>query len=196
MREFRGFVLSDAYAPLVFVNGRDAKSAQLFTLVHELAHLALGETGLLDSVGDVVSSMGGEKFCDKVAAEFLMPADIVVRIFEEKGNAAVALKAIHSRTRASMFASLRRLRELDLISEKEFWRLYGSHITNQPVPERRKSSDGNFHNTKGSNLGQLFTDAVYIAVKTGRLLYSDAYKLTGMRGKAFSNYFERKGYVL
>lgn len=40
VQELRGFVLSDEYAPLVFINGNDAKGAQLLTMVHELCHLA------------------------------------------------------------------------------------------------------------------------------------------------------------
>lgn len=76
------FVLADAYAPLIFVNGKDAKCAQLFTIVHELTHLALGDTGLFDETSDSEYEAEVGRFCDKVAAEFLMPADVFVRLWE------------------------------------------------------------------------------------------------------------------
>ena len=49
---FRGFALSDDLAPFVVVNDQDAKSAWSFTLLHELAHLLLGETGVSGQAAD------------------------------------------------------------------------------------------------------------------------------------------------
>ena len=67
---FRGFALADEVAPFVAVNANDAKGAWSFTLVHELAHLWLGETG----VSGQSVERGIEKFCNDVASEFLVPA--------------------------------------------------------------------------------------------------------------------------
>lgn len=72
--EFRGFVLSDRYAPFVFINGADAKGAQMFTLAHELAHLWLGSDGIINFRMMLPEDFKEERFCDKVAAEFLVPA--------------------------------------------------------------------------------------------------------------------------
>lgn len=66
---FRGFALSDDVAPFVVINDKDAKSAWSFTLAHELAHLALGRTG----VSGVDSDMAIERFCNTIASEFFLP---------------------------------------------------------------------------------------------------------------------------
>src|SRR5699024_9926575 len=75
VEEFRGFALVDELAPLIFVNGADAKSAQMFTLAHELAHIWLGKTGEGLSGFAALHPDGGEveTFCDRAAAEFLVP---------------------------------------------------------------------------------------------------------------------------
>ena len=67
---FRGFALADDVAPFVAVNANDSKGARIFTMIHELAHLWLGLTGVSgrDAERDI------EKFCNDVAGEFLLPA--------------------------------------------------------------------------------------------------------------------------
>lgn len=66
---FRGFALSDDIAPFIVINDLDAKSAWSFTLLHELAHLALGQTGISGARPEKKI----EKFCNDVASEMLLP---------------------------------------------------------------------------------------------------------------------------
>jgi Zn-dependent peptidase ImmA (M78 family) len=68
---FRGFALADDVAPFVVLNDQDARSAWSFTLVHELAHLWLGTTG----VSGVFADAQIEKFCNDVAGNLLLPAN-------------------------------------------------------------------------------------------------------------------------
>jgi Zn-dependent peptidase ImmA (M78 family) len=67
---FRGFALSDSFAPFLVINDRDAKSAWSFTLLHEMVHLSLGQTG----VSGAYAEKRIEKFCNDVASEILLPS--------------------------------------------------------------------------------------------------------------------------
>ena len=66
---FRGFAIADTIAPFIVINDRDSRSAWSFTLLHELAHVWLGQTG----VSGAFSDMAVERFCNDVASEFLLP---------------------------------------------------------------------------------------------------------------------------
>jgi len=74
VEEFRGFALVDNYAPLIFVNGVDSKTAQMFTLAHELAHIFL-EGGEGISRDFLAEDNRIEKFCNQAATEFLVSAE-------------------------------------------------------------------------------------------------------------------------
>src|SRR5262249_5338619 len=74
--EFRGFAISDKFAPLVFINARDAKAAKNFTIVHELCHLWVGESGISNPnlrKRSVAEANAIERFCNRAAAEVLSP---------------------------------------------------------------------------------------------------------------------------
>lgn len=66
---FRGFSVADEVAPFVVINDRDSRAAWSFTLLHELAHLCLGQTG----VSALNANLAVERFCNDVAGEFLLP---------------------------------------------------------------------------------------------------------------------------
>ena len=78
VKEFRGFSIGDHIAPLIFINGRDFKGAQLFTLAHEMAHIWTGEGGISNPDYSLQSELHDntvELFCSRVAAETLVPSD-------------------------------------------------------------------------------------------------------------------------
>jgi len=70
LETFRGFALADEIAPFVVINDQDAQPAWSFTLLHELVHVWLGETG----VSGAFAGAKIEQFCNQVASEFLLPA--------------------------------------------------------------------------------------------------------------------------
>jgi hypothetical protein len=63
-QEFRGFVLYDSVAPVVFINNRDSRYGKAFTLVHAVVHILMGESVVFDWESK-------EKGCFKVSAKFL-----------------------------------------------------------------------------------------------------------------------------
>ena len=175
--EFRGFALSDAIAPLVFVNGADVKAAQMFTLAHELAHLWHGESALSD-----VSLMPAphrlvEIWCNKVAAELLLPAADLEKVLPP-GNALDEVENIGRRFRVSSLVVLRCLHESNRLSDEEFWQAYGREWRrSQPA----QGSGGNFYPTLMSRVGRRFAQAVVRDAAIGETLYRDACGLLGIK---------------
>lgn len=71
--EMRGFSLASGLAPVVALNGADWPRGKIFTLLHELAHIGLHQSGLCDLSRR--SKDLDERFCDAVAATALMPTN-------------------------------------------------------------------------------------------------------------------------
>lgn len=193
--EFRGFVLSDDYAPLIFINGADARSAQMFTLAHELAHLWVGEGGIFDlpefqSPGDQL-----EQFCNRVAAEFLIPEAELRNFWPNVQRDSEPFQKIARHFKVSPIVASRRALDLNLIDRAAFFDFFHAYQTD----ERRKgmkSKGGNFYLTQNVRLGKRFARSVMLAAKEGRLLYRDAYSLTGLRGATFDRYAKSLGIAL
>lgn len=183
--EFRGFVLVDDYAPLVFVNNADAKSAQMFTLTHELAHLFLGSSAAFDLRGMQPADDPTEQLCNQAAAEFLVPSDLLRDTWREVRAKNLGFQAIASRFKVSEIVAARRALDLRLITWDQFWDFYRESQARRNVAP---SGGGNFNANQDFRVGRPFAATVVQATREGNLLYSEAYRLTGLYGKTFEEY--------
>ena len=193
--EFRGFVLSDPYAPLIFVNGADSKSAQMFTIAHELAHIWIGKDGLFNLPQMMPHDDATENFCNQVAAEFLVPADNLRERWPKAKKLAEPFSYLASKFKVSPLVAARRTLDLGLINQVEFFTFYRENQAAWAARKRKKKeekkSGGQFYLNQDVRLGKRFAYAVVRAAREGTILYRDAYNLTGLKGKTFKTYADR-----
>jgi Zn-dependent peptidase ImmA (M78 family)/DNA-binding XRE family transcriptional regulator len=85
LEEMRGFVIARNQIPVIVVNGRDySQGGKCYTLLHELAHVLLGESALTNGDGGTAEEQKIERYCDAVAAAALMPRDLMLSIAQVK----------------------------------------------------------------------------------------------------------------
>ncbi|NBC08940.1 MAG: ImmA/IrrE family metallo-endopeptidase [Bacteroidetes bacterium] len=181
VEEFRGFVLSDSVAPLVFINGNDTEAAKLFTFVHELAHLWVGASGV--SNVEVKSAVENdfdqlERFCNQVAAEVLIPAEDFQSIWQSDLSLEENLQQ-YRHYKVSDLVLLIRARQLRRISSTEFQQAYATRIS--WYKNRKRSSGGNFKNTLPARNSKLLTSALITATLEGQTLYRDAARMLNVK---------------
>ena len=193
--EFRGFALSDEYAPLIFVNAADAKAAQIFTLAHELTHIWLGQSGVSDV--QIGSDNQVERFCNSVAAELLVPIAEFKQLWEHSDDIENEIQKLARHFKVSGLVLLIRALEAGSLSYDQFQKLYSDDLTRQrQAPGGTGGTGGNFYNTQGSRLGRQFSEAVIVSALTGRVTYTEAFRLLGVKSeKVLDNMAQRLGVV-
>lgn len=191
--EFRGFVLCDPIAPVVFVNDADTKSARIFTLAHEVVHVWLRQDGVFNLENLMPGQNKIERFCNQVAAEFLVPAYKLEERWDEAKEAARPFDKLAKSFKVSPVVVARRALDLRLITQHAFFKFYEqdrAEWLRRKEAERKSSSGGNFYATQSVRLGRPFSAAVVRAVREGRILYEEAFLLTDMKGETFHKYAE------
>lgn len=182
--ECRGFVLVDDYAPFMFINNADSKSAQMFTVAHELAHIWTGKSAGFDFRKLQPADDPNEILCDRVAAEFLVPENVFNRVWNSN------FKNASSHFKVSEIVIARRALDLNKITRKEFFDFYEEYI-NREFKKKSDSSGGDYYATARKRISITFAAHIENAVKSGQLLYRDAYRLTSMKGDTFEKFFTK-----
>jgi len=163
--EFRGFALADAMAPVVFVNGADTKSAQMFTLAHELAHLWLGESGVSDAGAASFPTQRIEQWCNATAAELLVPLASMKAALAGNAQPLNQMNAMARRFKVSTLVILRRMFEAKRLKELA----------------SRASGGGDYYLTQPARLSRRFARAVIASTYEGQTLFTDAFRMLGVK---------------
>ncbi|WP_396178613.1 ImmA/IrrE family metallo-endopeptidase [Flavobacterium sp.] len=185
--ECRGFVLVDSIAPFMFINNADSKAAQMFTIVHELAHIWTGHSAGFDFRKLQPADDPIEKLCDQVAAEFLVPENA----FNEIWATVQDIRIVSRYFKVSEIVIARRALDTGKITKKQFFEFYEEYKNREFSKKEDQPSGGNFYATAKKRISITFASHVNQAVKSGQLLYRDAYKLTSMKGDTYEKFFAK-----
>lgn len=187
---FRGFALADEVAPFVIINDQDAKTAWSFTLLHELVHLWLGQTGVSGARAETAL----EKFCNDVAGEFLLPTNELANLRVDD-----ATNFEEARTQISDFANDRDLSN-SMVAYKLYrvgainldtWQRLSEFYRNQwrqsraKNRETRRDQNGgpDYYVVRRHRIGSALIDLVRRTMADGSLTTSKAGKVLGVKPK-------------
>lgn len=192
-RVFRGFAIADPIAPFIVINDQDATTARAFTLIHELAHIWLGQTGISGTAAQVqVSTPQGriEQFCNDVAGEFLLPSQALPARPEfepsDAGRAARFVTGIAQNWRVSEPMVAYRMSRLGWINAAVYDQLVGSYAARWQAikarqKEKAKEKEGgpSYFVVKQFKLGQALLGFVDNAMRNRQITHTKAAKVLG-----------------
>ena len=174
--EFRGFAISNAMAPVVFINSADAPAARLFTLMHELAHIWIGSTGISD--GGSQSARQEEAFCNAVAGEFLAPEQVFRANWVSDVHWEENLAPLAALFHVSGVVIARRARDLGYISGDQYAAYYRRVLQ---AYRDKGGNGGDYYRTAAVRNSTRLSRAVLAEAQSGRILLRDAGKLLGIQ---------------
>jgi len=192
---FRGFALADDIAPFVIINDQDAHSAWSFTLLHELVHIWLGQTG----VSGWRAEISIEKFCNDVASEFFLPSSELEQLDVndssdlESAQSRISEFARNRNLSASMVAyKLYRMGTIDFESWKflseTFRRMWLDHRKEQRIMAREQERRGpTYYFTRRHRIGKALLELVGSMMHAGAITTSKAAKVLGVKAKNVQN---------
>jgi Zn-dependent peptidase ImmA (M78 family)/transcriptional regulator with XRE-family HTH domain len=187
--EFRGFAIADQFAPVIFINNADCPEARLFTLIHELTHIWLGESGISDA--NPRNQRQLENLCNAVAAEFLAPEDEFNANWRtDTNNWKLNLPLLSSHFHVSQWVIARRALELNLITDNEYW----AYVNKLQADYKAREKNGSppYNRTQTGKVSKRLAQAVVSEALSGRMLLRDAWQLIGIKPDKLAAYARKE----
>ena len=188
---FRGFAIADEFAPFVIINDQDANTAWSFTLLHEIAHLWLGTTG----VSGTNAEKAIEKFCNEVASSFLLSLSELteLRISDDMPpeEALQLLRAFakerHVSQKMVAYALFRSAR-LSLAGWERLDSTLNDQWTKDKAAQKERKARGesgpNYYIVRRHRLGRALLDFVDRSIGAGALTPVKAAKVLGVKPRS------------
>ena len=200
--EIQGFVIADLYAPFIFINSENWEAPQLFTLVHELAHIWIAESGISNEIEPEIQDGNKfhpvETFCNKVAANALMPINIMRNIPDNTIESSKNVFKISKNLGVSSFAFIVRAFNLKLISVNTYNRLkeelekdfkdFLQREEDKKAKQKDKKSGPDYFLLQLNKNSRLFTQIVLDAFKGGYIEPTLASNLLNTQVNKFSKF--------
>ncbi len=186
-KEFRGFALSDPLAPLIFINGADTQSAQMFTIGHELAHLWIAQNALSDAQALGASDHHIEIWCNKVSAELLVPLNLIrkeVKNIKKSFSFSDKVQYLARHFKVSSLVILRRLYDIRKLTAKEFKDEYRTELKklNQiQRADKQKTGGGDFFKNLNARVSSQFAKDLIISALEGHTSFKESLELLGIK---------------
>ncbi|MFD1420128.1 ImmA/IrrE family metallo-endopeptidase [Lactiplantibacillus songbeiensis] len=183
VEEFRAFVLIDSVIPLIFVNSRDSKKAKIFSLIHELIHVFLGNNEVLNVSPE--DDIANERWINQVTINVLIPANKIDKLISKKVSPENNVKLLSRRFHTSLVATAIRMKELHI---------WGDNIVDWSKKEQskylqlkfeKKSSGGDFYNTAVSRIDRYFANAIINTESSGSMAIVQAASMLGVTLKTY-----------
>ena len=185
---FRGFSIADKIAPFIVINERDARAAWAFTLLHEIVHLILGQTGVSGRQAESET----ERFCDDVAGDFLLPEHEIIELdlqgAKEIGAIAERITKFASSRKLSRTMAAYRAHLSGAITQAQYGELsakFREEWVQEVVAQRmqRQPEDGgpNYYVVRQHRLGRGLISLAGRLVAAGELSTSKAARILDVR---------------
>ena len=191
--EFRGFALADPLAPLIFINGADTRSGQMFTLAHELAHIWLGSSAVSDaSAAPLHGYRREEVWCNAVAAELLVPLAALRPELRDGEALDQVLRRLARHFKVSTLVILRRLLDARWLDRAAFDRAWAAERARLQEIAGNAAGGGDFYRTTLARVSRRFARALVESTLEGQTLYRDAFRMLGVAKTETFNHIGRE----
>ena len=192
IEEFRAFTLVDDYAPLIFINATDTKNGRLFSLVHEMVHVWLGQNSVYNNTSIYLDAQSfTETKCNAVAAEILVPkrafTSMWINTTIQKKTTEICRLARYFKCSTVVIA--RRALEQNYITKVIYDEVVAEAIE-KSCTVKAKSPGGDYYATLATRIDTRLLFALANSISNGTTLYTEAYKLTKTSRVTFSKLLE------